>query len=195
MYKTNVKYFSFCNLFVIIIYGIIYVMKMEHYEIERKFIIRRPERQYLEKHGSVTQIIQTYLIGKPGETTRVRKRWNREYTSYTLTIKSRVNAMRQIERERELRVEEYQELLKTADPERKPIRKERWVVEYRGQRFEIDVFPFWEHQAYLELELQDECQTIDFPPELEIICEVTGDSRYTNRGLAKEIPPEIEKEP
>ena len=170
-------------------------MEMEHYEIERKFIIRRPDRQYLEAHGSATQIIQTYLIGKPGETTRVRKRWNGKYTSYTLTIKSRVNAIRQIERERVLSEEEYQELLKTADPDRSPICKERWIVEYSGQRFEIDVFPFWEHQAYLELELEDENQTIVFPPELDIIREVTGDSRYTNRGLAREIPPEIEKEP
>ena len=102
--------------------------------------------------------------------------------------------MRQVERERDLTEEEYNTLLRSADPERKEIRKERWVLEYHGQMFEIDLFPFWKRQAYLELELSDESQEIDFPPEIEIIREVTGDRRYTNRGLALEIPPEEEKE-
>ena len=165
-------------------------MNIDHFEIERKFIIRRPERGYLEEHGSSTEIEQTYLLGAPGETTRVRKRWKGNKVSYTLTIKSRVNAMRQIERERDLSEEEYRELLKRADPACHPVRKERWVVEYHGQPFEIDLFPFWEKQAYLELELSDESQEIDFPPGLVILREVTGDYRYTNHGLAREIPEE-----
>ncbi len=167
-------------------------MNDEHFEIERKFIIRRPDRGYLEANGESTEILQTYLIGEPGETTRVRKRWNGDETRYILTIKSRVSAIRQIEREREISEAEYEELLKTADPDRTPVRKQRWVVDYRGQRFEIDLFPFWEKQAYLELELRDESQEILFPPELDIIREVTGDARYTNRALAREIPKEDE---
>ena len=167
-------------------------MSTEHFEIERKFIIRRPDRAYLEANGTSTEILQTYLLGQPGETTRVRKRWSGEKVRYILTIKTRVSAMRQVERERELSEAEYRELLKNADPERKPIRKERWVLEYRGQLFEIDLFPFWKKQAYLELELLDESQEIDFPPALELIREVTGDPRYTNRALAREIPEEDE---
>ena len=168
-------------------------MNIEHFEIERKFIIRRPNRRYLEENGTFTEIVQTYLWGEPGEATRVRKRWKGDNVSYTLTIKSRVNAMRQIERERDLTEEEYGELLKKADPACRPIQKERWVVEYRGQLFEIDLFPFWEKQAYLELELCDESQEIDFPPELEILREVTGDRRFTNHALAREIPEEDEE--
>ena len=165
-------------------------MNTEHFEIERKFIIRRPDRAYLEANGSSTEILQTYLIGRPDETTRVRKRWSGEEVHYTLTIKSRINAMRQIERERELSETEYEALLDSADPTCRPLRKERWVLAYHGQNFEIDLFPFWERQAYLELELRDESQAIDFPPDLELIREVTGDRRYSNRGLAHEIPEE-----
>ena len=167
-------------------------MNNEHFEIERKFIIRRPERAFLEANGEVTEILQTYLISEPGETRRVRKRWNGDEVKYYYTFKSRVNAMRQIERERELSKAEYETLLESADPARRPIRKQRWVVNYRGQLFEIDLFPFWEKQAYLELELRDEEQAIDFPPALEVIREVTGDGRYTNRALAREIPEEEE---
>ena len=168
------------------------IMSNEHFEIERKFIIRRPDLSYLEANGEATEILQTYLLGKPGESARVRKRWNRDGVRYYYTAKTRLNDMRQIERERELSEAEYDELLKTADPSRRPIRKQRWVVEYRGQMFEIDLFPFWKKQAYLELELLDEEQPIDFPPELSLIREVTGDGRYTNRSLAREIPEEDE---
>ena len=167
-------------------------MNTEHYEIERKFIIRRPELAFLEANGESSEILQTYLIGRPGETSRVRKRWSGDEVHYYYTSKTRVNAMRQIEREWEIDEAEYEELLKTADPERRPIRKQRWLLAYRGQTFEIDLFPFWERQAYMELELLDEKQGIDFPPALEVIREVTGDRRYTNSALAREIPEEDE---
>ena len=54
--------------------------------------------------------------------------------------------------------------------------------------FEIDLFPFWEDRAILEIELQDEAQPVEFPPEIEILKEVTEDRRYTNSSMAKEIP-------
>ena len=168
------------------------IMNDEHFEIERKFLIRRPEQAYLEASGESTEILQTYLIGEPGETTRVRKRWKGDEVRYILTVKSRVSAMRQIEREREVSEAEYERLLEKADPDRKPVRKQRWVVDYHGQRFEIDLFPFWKKQAYLELELRDEDQKIEFPPALDVIREVTGDARYTNRALARAIPEEDE---
>lgn len=167
-------------------------MNDEHFEIERKFLIRRPEQAYLEANGESTEILQTYLIGNPGETTRVRKRWKGDEVRYILTVKSRVSAIRQIEREREISKAEYEQLLEKADPERKPVRKQRWVVDYHGQRFEIDLFPFWKKQAYLELELRDESQTIEFPSALDVIREVTYDARYTNRALARAIPEEDE---
>lgn len=165
-------------------------MENESFEIERKFLIRRPTRSYLEGHASRTEILQTYLLSETGGTDRIRKRWTEEQVQYTHTQKFRISDLRQIEQEQEIDEREYEELLRRADPERRPIRKERWVLEYRGQRFEIDLFPFWKKQAYLELELQDEGQGIDFPPELEILREVTGDRRYTNRALAREIPAE-----
>ena len=168
------------------------IMNNEHFEIERKFIIRRPDPAYLESNGEPSEILQTYLISRAGESARVRKRWRGDEVRYFYTAKTRVNTMRQIEREWELTETEYEAFLEEADPERRPIRKQRWVVEYRGQRFEIDLYPFWKKQAYLELELNDEAQEVDFPPELHVIREVTGDGRYTNRSLAREIPDEEE---
>ena len=53
-----------------------------------------------------------------------------------------------------------------------------------------DLYPFWEKQAVLEVELRDEDEGFQIPPELRILREVTGDPRYLNSSLAREIPDE-----
>ena len=68
------------------------------------------------------------------------------------------------------------------------IRKTRWCFRYEGQLFELDVFPFWDDRAYLEIELRDESQKVSLPPDLTIIREVTEDPRYTNAALSVKIP-------
>lgn len=167
-------------------------MNNEPYEIERKFLIARPSREYLEARAEATEIVQTYLLAAPGETERVRKRGKNGVYVYTHTCKLRLSDLRRIEREEEIGEADYEALLRRADPACRPIQKERWVLPYRGQSFEIDLFPFWEHQAYLELELTDESQEIDFPPEIRILREVTADRRYSNAALARRIPEEEE---
>ena len=64
------------------------------------------------------------------------------------------------------------------------------MLPYEGQVFELDLFPFWEKQAYLEIELESEDQKIVFPPMLDIVREITYDARYTKSALAKSIPAE-----
>ena len=83
---------------------------------------------------------------------------------------------------------DYTSFLKKADPRRNTIRKTRYCLPYEGQLFEIDVFPFWQDRAYLEIELKNEDQSICFPPEIELIREVTEDPRYTNAALSLQIP-------
>ena len=165
-------------------------MDDEHFEIERKFLIRRPSLSYLEQYAERSEITQTYLSAPAGQTERVRRRGKDGVYAYTHTCKIRLNTVRRIEQETEITRAEYETLLKRADPKCRPIRKERWVLPYRGQSFEIDIFPFWERQAYLELELGDEGQEIDFPPDICLLREVTADPRYTNAALAREIPEE-----
>ena len=106
---------------------------------------------------------------------------------YTHTVKTRLSSIRRIEREREIDKAEYEKLLLTADPARRTIEKRRYIVIYLGQRFEVDIFPFWNDRAIMELELEDEGQKITLPPDLTLIKEITDDSRYTNASLAKEV--------
>lgn len=163
-------------------------MKEIHYEIERKFLIRMPEREWLEQTGTWTEITQTYLLAPPGATERVRKRGRDGAYVYTHTIKRKLSDVRRIEDEEEIGGERYRELLERADPQRHEIRKTRWCIPYLGQLFELDVFPFWTDRAFLELELRDEEQTVILPPGLRLIREVTEDPRYTNSALAFSVP-------
>lgn len=159
------------------------------YEIERKFLIRYPSESIFSSCFDRTDIVQTYLISAvPGVTERVRSRAHNTDSIYTHTVKKRITDMRREEYEEVITKAEYEELLKRADPGRNTIHKTRWLLEYRSQLFEIDIFNFWSDRAVLELELLDEAQEIEFPPGIEVIRELTCDKRYTNSSLALEVP-------
>ena len=163
-------------------------MKDSIYEIERKYLIRFPDRELLNSCSGKTEITQTYLVSRDGRTARVRKRGlDGEYT-YTHTQKARISDVKRIELEREISQEEYDRLLLDADPTRSVIHKTRYCLDYREQMFEIDVYPFWTDRAIMEIELESEEQEILFPPAVQIITEVTSDKRYTNSSLARHVP-------
>ena len=163
-------------------------MKDVHYEIERKFLIRMPDPAWLRREAEGTEITQTYLLAPPGVSERVRRRGRDGDFVYTHTVKQKLTDLRRIEDEEEIDADRYAELLLRADPSRRVIRKVRWGFTWEGQFFELDVFPFWEDRAFLEIELKDESQEVRLPPELRLIREVTEDPRYTNSALAFAVP-------
>jgi CYTH domain-containing protein len=98
--------------------------------------------------------------------------------------------MKRVETERRIKQSEYITLLMNADTKLKQIRKTRYCLSFSNQYLEIDIYPFWQDYAVLEMELSDENQQITFPDFIEVIREVTDDLRYTNRALAESIPEE-----
>ena len=74
---------------------------------------------------------------------------------------------------------------------RSPVEKRRYYYPYAGLTFEIDVYLFWKRQCVMEVELEREDQAVSFPPDIEIIREVTGDKAYKNFALAAKVPEEI----
>ncbi len=168
---------------------------MNGFEIERKYLIRMPDPDFLSEHASPTQIEQTYLLApSPGLTSRVRKRGQEGAWHYTHTQKTRLNALRCIEDEREIEEAEYRRLLFQADPTLQTIIKTRWVLPWQDQLFEIDIYPFWTDRAIMEIELADEEQPVELPPQIRVLREVTSDLRYKNYSLSRKIPmEEIEK--
>ena len=157
-----------------------------NFEIERKFLIAYPDTALLEAwpQGSRAEIIQTYLLSAPEDEVRVRQRTENGRSQWFHTLKQGEGIKRR-EEEREISREEYQALLTQADPSKRVLHKTRYCLPYRGKLLEVDLYPFWQDQAVLEVELEQEDDLISIPPELTVLREVTGDAAYKNAVLAK----------
>lgn len=156
-------------------------------EIERKFLIRYPDVRLLEQmpEAARVEIMQTYLRAPEGEERRIRQRGQNGSYQFTLTTKKPVGPGERIETEKRLSQEEYLQHLMEADPSRITIHKERWCIAQNGQYLEVDLYPWWQNQAILEIELTDLEQPVVIPDFVEVIREVTDDPEYSNGALAR----------
>ncbi len=68
--------------------------------------------------------------------------------------------------------------------------KTRYCIPYENHILEVDVCTFWKKQAFLEIELDSESEEYKIPDYINIIRDVTQNGEYTNKALAKLIPPE-----
>lgn len=159
----------------------------EPLEIERKYLIEYPNINWLENNPNCqrVEIIQTYLKSDNDDEIRVRQRGINGHYVYFKTTKRRVDDIKRVEIEKRLSKDEYLRLLMDADTTKRQIRKTRYCLTYDNQYFEIDVYPFWNDKAIMEIELSDENAKIKFPEQIHIIKEVTGDITYTNASLAR----------
>lgn len=159
----------------------------EPYEIERKFLIEYPNLEALEKRNDCqkVEIIQTYLKADADEEIRVRQRGANGNYIYFKTVKKKITPTTRVEIEERLSQSEYLKLLMDADTGMHQIRKTRYCLTYEGQYFEIDIYPFWQEQAVMEIELVHENQEIKIPNFLKVIKEVTDDDKYKNASLAR----------
>lgn len=159
----------------------------EPLEIERKFLIEYPDEKLLEADPACRriEIIQTYLKSDNGDEVRVRQRGENGNYVYFLTTKRKLCGIKRIEIEKRLTKEEYLALLMDADTSKKQIRKTRYCLMSGSHYFEIDVYPFWNDRAIMEIELADENEKVDFPEFIKVIKEVTDDESYKNASLAR----------
>ncbi len=161
-------------------------------EIERKFLIKFPDTVLLEGLCGCERIdmSQTYLLCDDGSM-RVRKSVSDGRTVYYRNIKKRISDMSHFEDEKVISEETYNELLFCRDGARNTIEKTRYAIPFCGHIIEIDVYPFWTDRAVLEVELGSEEEEFELPEYVCVIKEVTGDKRYSNKALAKEVVTEM----
>ena len=157
------------------------------FEIERKFLIEYPDLSLLDSIPwcHKTDIIQTYLKSENGEQLRIRQKGEDGSYVYFKTIKRKLSPVKRIEIESRITEKEYLSLLINADPNYKPICKNRYCITYMGQYFELDVYPFWTNKAVIELEMTEENKEIVFPDFIKVIKEVTDDPAYGNYSMAR----------
>ena len=160
---------------------------MTQVETERKFIIEKPLALNGLEYADIEQI---YLTAARG-TRRVRMMKTGDVKKYYFTEKIRRSALSALETEREIDEKTYLLLLKEADKSRNPVQKRRYYYPFKQWMFEIDIYPFWQKQCVLEVELQSEKEEICFPPDIKIIKEVSLEKEYKNFALAKKVPAEL----
>lgn len=159
----------------------------EPLEIERKYLIEYPDLEFLKSYPfcSATEISQSYIIIN-GERARIRKRGKDDGYTYYKTIKKDIDGVKRIEIEDTLSKEEY-ELLFSSSKQKTTIEKTRYCLVYENKYFEIDLFPFSNDKAFLEIELNDENENFNLPPFIKVIKEVTTDKEYKNSSIALKI--------
>jgi adenylate cyclase len=146
-------------------------------EIERKFLVKGEFKPLAVKQ---TRITQGYLSSVPERTVRVRIKGDKGF----ITIKGIGNqsGASRYEWEKEISVEEVNELLKICEPG--VIDKIRFLVKVGEHTFEVDEF-FGDNQGLTvaEIELKSENEVFNKPNWLGD--EVTGDAKYYNSMLMK----------
>ena len=146
-------------------------------EIERKFLVKG---DFKADSFKATRITQGYLSSVPERTVRVRVKGEKGY----ITIKGKGNdsGASRYEWEKEIPVDEVEELLKLCEPG--IIDKTRYLVKAGEHTFEVDEF-YGENEGLVmaEVELKDENENFIKPAWLGE--EVTGDVKYYNSMLMK----------
>lgn len=158
-------------------------------EIEKKFLIKYPNLLQLQlmTNCQVSHITQVYLKSKDGYDRRIRQREQEGYITYTYTEKKSIGGslFTREENEKQITAKEYNLLMKEADWEKNVITKDRYNIVEGETTYEIDVYPFWDDRAILEIEMEDEKEDIVIPDFVEVVRDVTEESAYKNSSLAK----------
>jgi CYTH domain-containing protein len=147
-------------------------------EIERKFLVT--STTFLDEFCAKNRIVQGYLSSVPERTVRVRIKGDKGFL--TIKGKSSDSGMSRMEWEKEIALEEAEQLLRLC--EAGVIDKIRYEIPVGKHLYEVDVFSGENDGLILaEIELESENETFEKPNWLGI--EVTNDNRYYNAYLSQ----------
>jgi adenylate cyclase len=149
----------------------------QYMEIERKFLVKGEYKMYAVRSF---RIVQGYLSSVTGRTVRIRIKGDKGYI--TIKGKSNESGLSRYEWEKEIPLDEAEELLLLCEP--RAIDKTRFEVPAGKHIFEVDEF-YGDNQGLTmaEVELESEDEPFTTPDWLGM--EVTGDRRYYNSSLTK----------
>ncbi len=147
-------------------------------EIERKFLVT--SEAFKKEAFAQNRISQGYLSSIPERNVRVRIKGDKGF----LTIKGASNesGLSRFEWEKEISVDEAQELLKLC--EKGIIDKTRFEVKIGNHIFEVDEF-YGENEGLIIAEIELQSETESFEKPIWLGKEVTNDNRYYNSFLSK----------
>ena len=117
-------------------------------------------------------------------TRRIRQQRNGEDYLYFYTEKHMTESG-QWETEKPIAEKQYIRYLMEGDTSLHAVHKIKYRFTYNTTAFEIDVYPFCAERAVMRAALPVGQNTLDVPPQIEILREVTGDPAFKNRQLAR----------
>jgi len=146
-------------------------------EIERKFLVTG---EYKPQAVRSFRIVQGYLSSTTGRTVRIRIKGEKGFI--TVKGKSNESGLSRYEWEKEIPVNEAEELLLLCEPG--AIDKTRYEIPVGKHTFEVDEF-YGDNSGLTvaEVELETEDESYLTPDWLGM--EVTGDRKYYNSSLTK----------
>jgi len=146
-------------------------------EIERKFLVKGEYKSHAVRSFS---IVQGYLSSVTGRTVRIRIKGDKGFI--TIKGKSNESGLSRYEWEKEIPLNEAEELLLLCEPG--AIDKTRYEIPVGKHIFEVDEF-YGDNMGLIlaEVELDSEDESYTTPDWLGI--EVTGDRRYYNSSMTK----------
>lgn len=163
-------------------------------EIEYKYLIAYPDISKLQTMPEYRceHLTQLYL-SIPSENSvpqncRIRKTVSDSGVVFTKTQKQDLGGITRIEIENEISEEEYLDLSRFIRDGYRPIEKSRHSFRYDGRICEVDVFPFWDDKAFLEIEVDSADIIPNTPDFLVIIRDVSTDRAFRNSSLARQLP-------
>ena len=169
-------------------------MKNSPLEIEYKYLIAYPHIKMLEaqpdyKRQEITQLYLMIPEGDDNVLTRCRIRQIKigDTTTYIKTFKKKITDMTRVEIESEISCEEFRTLSSYIIEGHSPLSKVRHSFRLNGFTYEVDVFPFWQDRAFLEIEVDSEDVKPPIPSFLSIYKDVTADPRYRNFSLSHTV--------
>lgn len=163
-------------------------------EIEYKFLIRFPDLSLLSTLPDYKKedMRQMYLLlpdenGNRRIKLRIREVRNDQEVRYIKTFKKTITDLTRVEEEEEISKEEFEKLSRFINPDTFPLTKTRHSFSLNGFTYEVDIFPFWQDRAYLEIEVESEDITPPIPEFLSVIRDISHDKRFRNSALAGNI--------
>lgn len=159
----------------------------KHFEIERKFLIEYPDLDVLNKMKTCRRIpiTQAYLTTPDEGYFRIRKRGEDKNAVYIKTVKIKISDLKRIEIENYISEREYKEHMNKKEYITGLISKDRYCIVWNNSYYELDVYPFWNDKATIEIELLSENQPYKLPDFIKLIREVTFEKEFRNFALAQ----------
>lgn len=157
-------------------------------EIERKFLLKKLPTEMLAKTKHEVLNITQYYLMIDGIWQRFRISQSAKETKYIHTIKHSLEPGVFQEDEREMSKAEFTKTLGANKNGAKVMEKFRYVVKFKGLKFEMDVYKNL-NLVTLEVELPKIDHVYKTPPAISkmILMELTGMKQFSNFNLSEKL--------